>query len=134
MNNNEYKGTVAEGIGNLVVVACHYLTREQAYSGNEIEVNPVNSIYIYIWNDNIQSFDSCHLIVKTMKPRYQSFTRIGRQSQSLKRQVYADWTSVSFPLCKPLHGQYKFERNHEKKNLKHGQLNAIHCRSKLFCS
>ena len=50
-----------------------------------------------------------------MKPRYQSFTRIGRQSQSLKRQVYADWTSVSFPLCKPLHGQYKFERNHEKK-------------------
>ena len=50
-----------------------------------------------------------------MKPRYQSFTRIGRQSQSLKRQVYANWTSVSFPLCKPLHGQYKFERNHEKK-------------------
>jgi hypothetical protein len=50
-----------------------------------------------------------------MKPRYQSFTRIGRQSQSLKRQVYADWTSVSFPLCKPLHGQYKFEHNHEKK-------------------
>ena len=56
-----------------------------------------------------------HLIVKTLKPRYQSFTRIGRQSQSLKRQVYVDWTSVSFPLCKPLHGRYKFERNHEKK-------------------
>ena len=34
-----------------------------------------------------------------MKHRYQSFTRIGRQSQSLERQVYADWTSVSFPLC-----------------------------------
>ena len=34
-----------------------------------------------------------------MKHRYQSFTRIGRQFQSLERQVYADWTSVSFPLC-----------------------------------
>ena len=34
-----------------------------------------------------------------MKHRYQSFTRIGRQFQSLKRQVYADWTSVSFPFC-----------------------------------
>jgi hypothetical protein len=44
MNNNEYKGTVAEGIGNLVVVACHYLTREQAYSGNEIEVNLVPNL------------------------------------------------------------------------------------------
>ena len=34
-----------------------------------------------------------------MKQRYQSFTRIGRQFQSLERQVYADWTSVSFPFC-----------------------------------
>ena len=34
-----------------------------------------------------------------MKHQYQSFTRIGRQLHSLKRQVYADWTSVSFPLC-----------------------------------
>ena len=34
-----------------------------------------------------------------MKHQYQSFTRIGRQFQSLKRQVYAVWTSVSFPLC-----------------------------------
>ena len=34
-----------------------------------------------------------------MKHRYQSFTRFGRQFQSLKRQVYAVWTSVSFPLC-----------------------------------
>ena len=34
-----------------------------------------------------------------MKHRYQSFTQIGRQFQSLERQVYADWTSVSFPLC-----------------------------------
>ena len=34
-----------------------------------------------------------------MKHRYQSFTRIGRQFQSLERQVYADWTSVSFPFC-----------------------------------
>ena len=31
--------------------------------------------------------------------QYQSFARIGRQFQSLKRQVYAVWTSVSFPLC-----------------------------------
>ena len=38
-----------------------------------------------------------------MKHRYQSFTRIGRQFQSLERKVYADWTSVSFlyhiPFC-----------------------------------
>ena len=34
-----------------------------------------------------------------MKHQYQSFTRIGRQFQSLKCQVYAVWTSVSFPLC-----------------------------------
>ena len=34
-----------------------------------------------------------------MKHRYQSFTRIGRQFQSLKRQVYLDWTLVSFPHC-----------------------------------
>ena len=34
-----------------------------------------------------------------MKHRYQSFRWIGRQFQSLERQVYADWTSVSFPLC-----------------------------------
>ena len=34
-----------------------------------------------------------------MKHEYQSFTRIGRRFQSLKRQVYAVWTSVSFPLC-----------------------------------
>ena len=53
---------------------------------------PVNSIYI--WNDNLQSFNR-----EKMKHRYQSFTRIGRQFQSLERQVYADWTSVSFPFC-----------------------------------
>ena len=40
-----------------------------------------------------------HSIRKKMKHRYQSFTRIGRQLQSLGRQVYADWTSVSFPFC-----------------------------------
>ena len=40
-----------------------------------------------------------HLIGKKMKHRYQSFTRIGRQFQSLERQVYGDWTSVSFPFC-----------------------------------
>ena len=34
-----------------------------------------------------------------MKHQYQSFTRFGHQFQSLKRQVYAVWTSVSFPLC-----------------------------------
>ena len=41
-----------------------------------------------------------HSIGKKMKHRYQSFTRIGRQFQSLERQVYADWTSVSFPSAK----------------------------------
>ena len=41
----------------------------------------------------------CHSIGKKMKHRYQSFTRIGRQFQSLERKVYADWTSVSFPFC-----------------------------------
>ena len=40
-----------------------------------------------------------HSIGKKMRHRYQSFTRIGRQFQSLERQVYADWTSVSFPFC-----------------------------------
>jgi hypothetical protein len=90
------------------------------------------TLYIYIYISGTITFS--HLIVKKMKPRYQSFTRIGRQSQSLKRQVYTDWTSVSFPLCKPLRGQYKFERNHEKTFKKHRQHNAIHCRSKLFCS
>ena len=67
-----------------------------------------------------------HSIGKKMKHRYQSFTRIGRQFQSLERQVYADWTSVSCPLCKPLHGRYKFKRNYET----HRKLNAIHSRSK----
>ena len=37
-----------------------------------------------------------------MKHRYQPFMRIGRQFQSLERQVYADWTSVSFPSAKEL--------------------------------
>ena len=40
-----------------------------------------------------------YFIGKKMKHRYQSSTRIGRQFQSLERQVYADWTSVSFPFC-----------------------------------
>ena len=40
-----------------------------------------------------------HSIGEKMKHRYQSFTPFGRQFQSLKRQVYAVWTSVSFPLC-----------------------------------
>ena len=54
-----------------------------------------SELYIFdIWNDNLQSFNR-----EKMKHRYQSFTRIGRQFQSLERQVYADWTSVSFPFC-----------------------------------
>ena len=40
-----------------------------------------------------------HSIGQKMKHRYQSFTRFGHQFQSLKRQLYAVWTSVSFPLC-----------------------------------
>ena len=40
-----------------------------------------------------------HSIGKKIKHRHQSFTRIGRQFQSLKRQFNADWTSISFPLC-----------------------------------
>ena len=40
-----------------------------------------------------------HSIGKKIKHQYQSVTRIGRQFQSLERQVYADWTSVSFPFC-----------------------------------
>ena len=46
------------------------------------------------WNDNLQSLNQ-----EKMKHQRQSFTRIGRQFQSLKRQVYAVWTSVSSPLC-----------------------------------
>ena len=47
-----------------------------------------SELYIFdIWNDNFS-----HSIGKKMKHWYQSFTRIGRQFQSLERQVYADWT------------------------------------------
>jgi hypothetical protein len=48
---------------------------------NPHEIDSVNSIYIYISG----TITFSHLIVKTMKPRYQSFTRIGRQSQSHPR-------------------------------------------------
>ena len=57
-------------------------------------LGPVNSTS-HNWNDNLQSFN-----MEKMKHQYQSFARIGRQFQSLKRQVYADWTSVSFLLCR----------------------------------
>ena len=40
-----------------------------------------------------------------MKPQHQTFTRIGRQSQSLKRQVLRG-LDLSSMLCKPLHGRY----------------------------
>ena len=54
-----------------------------------------SELYMFdIWNNNLQSFNR-----EKMKHRYQSFTRIGRQFKSLERQVYADWTSVSFPFC-----------------------------------
>ena len=46
------------------------------------------------WNDNLQSLNQ-----EKMKHQYQSFTQIGRQFQSLKRQVCVVCTSVSFPLC-----------------------------------
>ena len=55
---------------------------------------PVNSIFLISGTITFS-----HSIGKKMKHRYQSFTRIGRQFQSLERQVYADWTSVSFPFC-----------------------------------
>ena len=55
---------------------------------------PVNSIFLISGTITFS-----HSIGKKMKHRYQSFTRIGRQFQSLERQVYADWTSDSFPLC-----------------------------------
>ena len=58
---------------------------------------PVNSIFLISGTITFS-----HLIGKKMKHRYQSFTRIERQFQSLERQVYADWTSVSFhsfPFC-----------------------------------
>ena len=57
-------------------------------------VRAVNSIFLISGTITFS-----HSIGKKMKHRYQSFTRIGRQFQSLKRQVYADWTSVSFPFC-----------------------------------
>ena len=58
------------------------------------KVHAVNSIFLISGTITLS-----HSIAKKMKHRYQSFTRIGRQFQSLERQVYADWTSVSFPLC-----------------------------------
>ena len=57
--------------------------------------NSVSELYIF----DIWTITFSHSIGKKMKHRYQSFTRIGRQFQSLERQVYADWTSVSFPFC-----------------------------------
>ena len=60
----------------------------------------ISELYIFdIWYDNLQSIQSFNREKLKMKHRYQSFTRIGRQFQSLERQVYADWTSVSFPFC-----------------------------------
>ena len=50
----------------------------------------VNSIFLISGTVTLS-----HSKGKKMKHRYQSFTRIGRQFQSLERQVYADWTSVS---------------------------------------
>ena len=55
---------------------------------------PVNSIFLISGTITFS-----HSIGEKMKHRYQSFTRIGRQFQSLEHQVYADWTSVSFPFC-----------------------------------
>ena len=60
-----------------------------------------------------------------MKPKPQSYTRFVRQFQSPKRQNHAVCTSVSVLDCKPLHGQYKFERNHEKDGKKQTQCNTF---------
>ena len=73
--------------------------RTKLYIINEIafrkdKITPVNSIFLISGTITFS-----HSIGKKMKHRYQSFTRIGRQFQSLERQVYADWTSVSFPFC-----------------------------------
>ena len=57
-------------------------------------LQPVNSIFLISGTITFS-----HSIGKKMKHRYLSFTRIGRQFQSLERKVYADWTSVSFPFC-----------------------------------
>ena len=46
-----------------------------------------------------------------MKPQHQSLTRIAVSLSPTNVSVYADWTSVSCPLCKPLHGRYKFMTN-----------------------
>ena len=68
-------------------------------------IEPVNSISDN-WNDNLQSLNQ-----EKMKHRYQSFARIGRQFQSLKRQVYAVWTSVSFPLCQRSYFMWRIMTN-----------------------
>ena len=65
----------------------------------------VNSISDY-WNGNLQSLNR-----EKMKHQYQSFTRIGRQFQSLERQVYADWTSVSSP---PLPKELPYMANYDE--------------------
>ena len=64
------------------------------YNTCRIKKIPVNSIFLISGTITLS-----HSIGKKMKHRYQSFTGIGRQFQSLERQVYADWTSVSFPFC-----------------------------------
>ena len=63
------------------------------FKGSDARCPSIHFLF-YVWNDNLQSFNR-----EKMNHRYQSFTRIGRQFQSLERQVYADWTSVSFPFC-----------------------------------
>ena len=73
--------------------------RTKLYIINEIafrkdKITPVNSIFLIS-----ETITLSHSIGKKMNHRYQSFTRIGRQFQSLERQVYADWTSVSFLFC-----------------------------------
>jgi hypothetical protein len=45
-------------------------------------LRPVNSIYIYIWNDNIQSFDC-------------------ENNEASIPVFHADWTSVSVPFSSP---------------------------------
>ena len=55
---------------------------------------PVNLISDNWNNDNLQSLNQ-----EKNEYQYQSFTRIGRQFQSLKHHGCAAWTSVSFPLC-----------------------------------
>ena len=77
-------GTLTMEYGGTIRIEC-----EKTGYHTEIEFKlKVKRSELYILISGTITFS--HSIGKKMKHRYQSLTRIGRQFQSLERQVYAD--------------------------------------------